>query len=208
MDNLFFIIVLISFLALIIGVFKPSAVVRWGDVEKRNRKNVFKYYGLSLIASFILFTISIPTVETEESLKSEVQAEETSNLGTEQTEEVIAREESEPEPVTQNYKTGISRDEMARDKDGLKGSLVTFSGEIIQVMEEKKYTHYRMAIDGDYDQIILIEITNDKLSSNILENDYITIEGESVGNTSYETVLGSELIVPAVSVDSFYTQTN
>ena len=93
---------------------------------------------------------------------------------------------------------------MARDKNGLEGSFVKFSGKIIQVISGRLSTQYRMAVNDDYDQIIFIEIANIKLESNILEDDYITIEGVSVGNITYKTVLGAEQTIPGVAVHNFY----
>lgn len=93
---------------------------------------------------------------------------------------------------------------MARDKDGLMGEYVKFSGKVVQVMQADGYNQYRFAVNDDYDQMILIEIANDLIDSNILEDDYITIEGMSFGNHNYTTVLGAEQTIPAVIVDNVY----
>lgn len=52
--------------------------------------------------------------------------------------------------------------------------------------------------------MILLEIDNDLIDSNILEDDYITIEGMSAGNQTYTTVLGGEKTIPAVVVNNVY----
>ncbi|MEI4831396.1 hypothetical protein WAX78_18385 [Bacillus sp. FJAT-53711] len=54
MSNLFLLLFLVCLVALVVGMIKPQLVVRWGDTEKRNRKSVLKYYGIGLIASFVL----------------------------------------------------------------------------------------------------------------------------------------------------------
>lgn len=114
------------------------------------------------------------------------------------------REEAErKEQEQEKYNTGITVKDMARDKDGLAGSLVTFSGKIIQIMQGDGYNQYRMAVDDDYDQVILIEISDDQLETNILEDDFITIQGVSFGNVEYETVMGAKQSVPGVIVDNF-----
>ncbi|NMD72282.1 hypothetical protein HHO41_18590 [Bacillus sp. DNRA2] len=64
MDVIFFILSFVCFIALIIGIIKPQLVVKWGKPEKRNRMNVLKYYGIGLIATFILFGITIESTET------------------------------------------------------------------------------------------------------------------------------------------------
>jgi hypothetical protein len=54
MDTLFALLFLFCFIALIIGLIKPQMVVRWGDHNKRNRRNVFKYYGIGLLLVLFL----------------------------------------------------------------------------------------------------------------------------------------------------------
>ena len=262
MDDLFLVLFLLSFIALILGMIKPSIVIRWGDIEKRNRKNVLKLYGSTLIASFFLFGVTVPSTdvsktednltqeeqeqvkqeeqfklsdsdkellkgsyadfsneqisrfeeieykykELDEDLKEEVKveverlvserviveeakAEEEARIKAEKEEKERIEAEEKAKAEKEKYNTGITTRDIARDRNGLEGSLVKFSGKIIQVINGKLTTQYRMAVNDDYDQIIFIEIANDKLESNILEDDYITIEGVSVGNITYTTIL-------------------
>ncbi|MFD3447147.1 hypothetical protein ACFDTO_21350 [Microbacteriaceae bacterium 4G12] len=67
MNTLFLLISLICLVALIIGIVKPQLVVRWGDTEKRNRKRVLMYYGIGLIASFVLFGVTSSNTENKSS---------------------------------------------------------------------------------------------------------------------------------------------
>lgn len=247
MDVLFFLCFLLSFIALIIGVIKPDLVIRWGKEEKRNRKNVFKYFGLGMLAFFILFVITISTedsnppaqeanfnesnkaetfvlFESDDELLKEKYADFSDeqisryneikenykdldeNLKQQVKEEIKRLELEENKYEKEKYDTEISRDDIARDKDGLKGSYVKFKGEIIQVIEGYKSTEYRMAVNNDYDQIIVIEIPNEELDYNILEGDQIAIEGVSMGNETYKTVLGEKVIVPYIKVDNYYEE--
>lgn len=59
MDILFFLLFLLSFIAIIAGLIKPTAVIKWGVLDKRNRKKVLKFYGSGLILFFVLFSLSI-----------------------------------------------------------------------------------------------------------------------------------------------------
>lgn len=65
MAILFTLLFLLSFICLIIGLISPKIVIRWGNVSKRTRKNAFKYYGVSLIAFFVLIIITAPKVQTQ-----------------------------------------------------------------------------------------------------------------------------------------------
>ncbi|MDF2635421.1 MAG: hypothetical protein K0R78_2295 [Pelosinus sp.] len=58
MNNLFLLVFLLSMVLLIIGLIKPSLVIRWGDTEKRGRKQVFlTFFGLAVV-SFIAFGVT------------------------------------------------------------------------------------------------------------------------------------------------------
>jgi len=57
MSAFFAFISFVSLIFLIGGLIKPELFIRWG--EKRNRKEVLKYFGSALIISFILSIISI-----------------------------------------------------------------------------------------------------------------------------------------------------
>ncbi len=64
MDDIFLLLFLLSGAAMVFGIIKPSLVVRWGAIEKRGRKNVFKYYGTALIVFFILFGVTTGGTES------------------------------------------------------------------------------------------------------------------------------------------------
>lgn len=68
MEYLFLLLFLFSLLALIIGLIKPSIVIRWG--ENKNRKNVLKYYGLSIILFVILSAITVPGLTVEDYIEN------------------------------------------------------------------------------------------------------------------------------------------
>lgn len=53
MSNLFGVILLLSAICLIVGLIKPSLVIRWGESEKRNRKKVAITYVTLLVVSFV-----------------------------------------------------------------------------------------------------------------------------------------------------------
>lgn len=114
------------------------------------------------------------------------------------------KEDSTPKEVNPaDYNTGITYDALARTPDEHIGNKVTLSGEIVQVIEGDDASQYRMAVDQDYDKLVLIEVPTDQLSSRILENDLITIYGVSQGTVDYESTIGGTITVPAITVDKF-----
>lgn len=93
----------------------------------------------------------------------------------------------------------VTYEELARDKNALKGEKVTVTGEVIQVMDNI----YRMNItknDHGYSDAIVFELDSDKLSENILENDIITVWGESKGFYTYKSITGQEVTAPDINV--------
>lgn len=68
-------------------------------------------------------------------------------------------------------------------------------------MEGDDENQIRLAVDGDYDKVILIGYDPEITTSRILEDDNIEIYGTSVGIFQYESVLGQTISIPAVYVD-------
>ena len=60
------------------------------------------------------------------------------------------------EAEAHKYETGLTWEDIARE--GKIGTLGQFEGKIIQVMNGNGYTQYRVAINGNYDTIMLVEI--------------------------------------------------
>ncbi|WP_142292814.1 hypothetical protein [Bacillus cereus] len=71
MNTLFLVLFYVCLIALIIGIIKPQLVVRWGSEEKRNRKSVLKFYGIGVVAMFILFGVTSEDTKKTEEAKTE-----------------------------------------------------------------------------------------------------------------------------------------
>lgn len=79
MATLFTLLFLISFIGLIIGLIRPKTVIRWGEENKKTRKNALKYFGIPLIASFVIVGVTAPkTQKVQAETKQEVKVEEVS----------------------------------------------------------------------------------------------------------------------------------
>lgn len=130
--------------------------------------------------------------EAEEKAKKE--AEEKAAAEKKAQEEAAAKEAE-----AHKYETGLTWEDIARE--GKIGTLGQFEGKIIQVMNGNGYTQYRVAINGNYDTIMLVEIDDSIKTETLLENDYIYFKGSFAGNMTYTTVLGAEMTIPAFIVD-------
>ena len=98
------------------------------------------------------------------------------------------------------FRSDVSYDEIARHPNDYDGELLTFSGEVAQVIEGDGTTELRIAVDGDYDDIIYGIYDNRILDSRLLENDKIQFYGESCGIISYQSTLGATISIPSISI--------
>ena len=99
-----------------------------------------------------------------------------------------------------SYDTGITYDQLARTPDDYENKKVKFSGEVIQVMESDGETQLRIAVDGNYDNVIYVGYNSKIINTRILENDYVTFRGISKGLITYQSTLGGEITIPLVYV--------
>lgn len=181
MNNLMLLLFLICIICLIIGIIKPSIVIRWG--EKRNRKKVFLYYGLGIVISFILFGVTIPkTANTgnnkventnNDTQEDKEQKENISEEKNDNSNEVISDDFS---TFYESYKnmTDVQKDEYFKEN---KGKYVQWTGEITEVKsryidikcDEKTFT---------FDVQCYINDSEKSKLSTLNKGDYITIKGK------------------------------
>lgn len=136
--------------------------------------------------------------------EEERQAEEEAKAEEERKKEERAKKEEEERLAkeAQGYETGTTFEDLARNPDDYIGEKVKFYGKVLQVMEDDSYIQIRLAVNGDYDSILLAEITEEQLNgSRILEDDEITVMGTSFGLYEYTATLGQQITLPAVIVD-------
>lgn len=104
------------------------------------------------------------------------------------------------EKSPESYQNGATYDQLARTPDDYEGDKIAFTGKVIQVMEDGGDTQLRLAVDGDYDHVILVDVSEDvRGGSHILEDDLINAYGLSAGTITYESTMGGDITVPAMS---------
>ncbi len=86
---------------------------------------------------------------------------------------------------------------LARDPNTYKGERVTFSGYVVQVIEDDNEYQLRVRI-GSWDNILFVFYEKDSTDPRILEDDYITLYGTFYGTITYETVMGASVTIPAM----------
>lgn len=106
-----------------------------------------------------------------------------------------------PEEVNESDYQWVPYATVARNPDGYKGQNLAFNGEVLQVQESSDETDIRLAVNGDYNDVVMVGFNPSIVQGRVLENDYITVYGQCAGLYSYEAVLGNQVSVPALWAD-------
>lgn len=130
-------------------------------------------------------------IEADRIIQESIQAEEAARE---------AEEQAKAEKEKQGYETGITFEQLARTPDDYKDEKVKFTGTVLQVLDDDFIGNIRLAVNGDYNQVILLTYFPSIVSQRILEDDNITIYGTSDGITSYESTIGKTISLPSVFV--------
>lgn len=110
-----------------------------------------------------------------------------------------AEEQAKAEAEAHKYETGLTWEDIARN--GKIGTYGKFEGKIIQVMNGTGFKQYRIAINDNYDTVMLVEVQDGIAKETLLEDDYVYFKGYSLGQYTYTTVLGSKLTIPSFEAE-------
>ncbi|MDO4814729.1 MAG: toxin regulator [Gemella sp.] len=105
------------------------------------------------------------------------------------------------EEEKKGYETGITFENLARTPKEYIGKKVKLSGRVLQVSKGTTEHQLRVAIGGNYDTIVMVGYTDLAVEKNVLDNDYITFYGKSVGEITYEATSGASITIPGDLAD-------
>lgn len=185
------------------------------DINKNNieKKNQYKKIGIivTLLLLFVIIVISfINTKEqisnnqttsssTSKQISSSKKSSSTSSSSLKESSSSSSSSvPSKPKITVDNDKANYgevdynkwNHDEIAVD------TKVRVYGKVLQAMEDGKAYTLRVAINDDYDKIILVSIPSEYNNRVIAEDDHITLYGLVKGRQSYETVFKSTKTLP------------
>lgn len=130
--------------------------------------------------------------------EEDIEAQQLAKTSQENIDKQKAAEEAEK---AKGYETGITYDQLARTPDDYEGQKIKFYGKVIQVMESDSSVTIRLAVNDDYDTILYGQYSKSIVSSRVLEDDYITVYGTSVGTISYQSTMGGTITIPGVYIE-------
>lgn len=104
MDNLFLILFFVSFIALIVGLVKPTAFSRFikGEIT---RKKIATIFGIATVASFILFGITTDTSKNNQAVQQPTTENTEATTENDNPAPVVEKTETAPTPAKTETKT-------------------------------------------------------------------------------------------------------
>lgn len=204
-----FILILINLVFLIISSVKKSKV---------NRDISFKCIIFSLVSLiFLLIAFSVFTKETPKTGSKESTLQNSTSYSTvSSTKSSSSTSKSSSSSSTKSSSSSSSsvssKPKITVDKDKANygevdynkwnhdeiavGTKVRVYGKVLQAMEDGKAYTLRVAVNDDYDKIILVSIPSEYNDRVIAEDDHITLYGLAKGRQSYETVFKATKTLP------------
>ena len=103
--------------------------------------------------------------------------------------------EAKKEAEKASYSSDYSYEQLARNPDNYIGEKMKFTGKVLQA-QTGDTCYLRLAINSDYDKVIFVTYDKNLIDYRILEDDKVTIYGNSMGDYSYEAVSGATITIP------------
>ncbi|WP_204412783.1 hypothetical protein [Bacillus tianshenii] len=98
----------------------------------------------------------------------------------------------------------VAYKELEKSFSKYEGTPVTFTGEVLQIQEYEQEegiridTEMRLAINGNYDEVIFVTFQNSFGMEGIVSEDTVTVSGVLTGSVTYESVSGYEITIPSM----------
>jgi len=197
MENLFALIIFASFILLIIGLISPKTSLFWDKKNTPTRKRSSLIYGLTLLASFVLFGMFMDD--------SKYNKNSTSNTSTKTKEEKTKKEDIAPE-LSQKQKDSIEKakklklynerknqtisakdlyasyaaNEVSADKN-FKGKTFYVSGRIEEIKKDFMNDIYVTLKTGEMFSYIHCYLDDENVAAELHKNQKVTFKGKCDG---------------------------
>lgn len=158
-----------------------------------------------LISSTLLTACSSENVQKkEENNNKQNQKKETSqpqnkNIKTENDKQIEKKNRDHFKNNKAQFETGITYEQIAREPDLYKNKNVKFTGKVLQIVKNELYTTLRVAVNGNYKNVILVTYLDGATEKNLLQDDNITLYGVFKGEDSYTATSGAKITLPQIT---------
>lgn len=194
-----FLDLLLSLLALIFGI------VALRKIAKRHTKGkgfalsgiILGAVALMLSSLFMVYFFSLPASSSPSTANAESSSTANSSTNTNNTSNSSTANSSSSAPFNAADYQNVSYDDVARDPETYEGKLLTFTGTAVQIVEGSLNT-MRLAVNGNYDEMIMVTYDPSNIEKRILEDDNVQIYGMCSGLYTYESVMGASISIPGI----------
>ena len=102
--------------------------------------------------------------------------------------------------VEDDYDSSLSFDTLAREPDTFSGELVKYTGRVLQIIpfSDGDGSVYRIAVNGNSDDVIRVEAYEESVVDLLLEGDMANVYGVVYGEDSYTAVSGATIYLPCI----------
>lgn len=185
------------------------------DINKNNieKKNQYKKIGIIVTLLLLFVIIVISFINTKEQISNnQTTSSSTSKQISSSKKSSSTSSSSLKESSSSSSSSVPSKSKITVDNDKANYGEVDYNkwnhdeiavdtkvrvyGKVLQAMEDGKAYTLRVAINDDYDKIILVSIPSEYNNRVIAEDDHITLYGLVKGRQSYETVFKSTKTLP------------
>ncbi|WDI05025.1 hypothetical protein PUW25_26005 (plasmid) [Paenibacillus urinalis] len=138
--------------------------------------------------------------EAEAKAKEEAEAKAKAEAEAKAAAEAAAQAEADKKANAQT----IEYPHLSKNPDRYAGEYVTYTGEIVQILESGEFTNIRLAVTQDewgynYNDLIFIEYEG---LTDFVDGDVVTVYGEIYGAYSYTSQAGWEITLPGLVADT------
>ncbi len=110
-------------------------------------------------------------------------------------------------PVVRNYEK-LNYDRALNDADAYRDTPVSFSGSVLQVLEDDTYadslgvyTALRVAARGGFDDVVYVALFREKDAPPLAVGDKVTVRGTACGTYVYTSEAGADIELPRIEAD-------
>ena len=185
------------------------------DINKNNieKKNQYKKIGIIVTLLLLFVIIVISFINTKEQISNNQTTSSSTSKQISSSKKSISTSSSSLKESSSSSSSSVpSKPKITVDNDKANYGEVDYNkwnhdeiavdtkvrvyGKVLQAMEDGKAYTLRVAINDDYDKIILVSIPSEYNNRVIAEDDHITLYGLVKGRQSYETVFKATKTLP------------
>ncbi|MBQ6343578.1 MAG: Ig-like domain-containing protein [Anaerolineaceae bacterium] len=89
-----------------------------------------------------------------------------------------------------------------------KGTNISIYGKVVQKMVSGNNVALRVATSWGWDDVVYVNYKQSDIDTSVIEDDWVTIYGESTGVYSYTALFGNEITIPSMNAERIFIGNN